>query len=411
MAKKIPARPTARFIADLETRDKDYQIGDETVSNLFLLIRPTGLKRWTYDAANICNTSSRRIKMSLGTYPAYTLAEAREWADQLNRLRGRGIDPRIAKAEAEAEEARKTDNTLRTVHGLYIAHKKLEGLRTIDEKIRLMERNVFPQHGDRPIDDFTKSDARACVQVMRDRGAAGAANNMLAELQAFLRWAAAEDHVEHNVAASILKTGGGNPRRALKMHELVWLWRALDSYDADQADPIRLLILTGCRVMESHGAALAEIRNGIWTLPRERAKTKVVCELPLAPLAKSIFGGARERAMKRGWSHCFRSRPYRTMAHPMLSSLRNDLDRMAKLEGETVEPWDLHCIRHAVRTEIVAGDPSNIPIAERILNHATTGIVNRYDHNTYNPAKLKLLSAWEARIVAEVAANEERIAA
>jgi integrase len=403
MANKIPARPSTRYFENLAARPKDYQIGDETVSNLFLVIRPTGLKRWTYDAANICNGNGRRIKMSLGNYPAYSLADARSWAEEQNRLRGRGIDPREVAAEKAEEEERQSANTMRLVHDKYIEFKRVEGLRTIDEKTRLLERDVFDLHGDKPIADFTKAHARACIQKVRDRGSPGAANRMLSELRTFLKWCASEDYVEHNVAANILMTGGTNPRRALELHELVWLWRALDSYSVDEADPIRLLILTGARKMEACGSALAEIRDGVWRLPRERAKTKVECWLPLAPMAKTIFLKARERALAARRAYHFHSAPYPSMLGGMLDRLRTDLVAMAKAEGrDEPEQWDYHCIRHALRTHIVNDDPANERTAELILSHAVSSIDRRYDHNKYLKPKLALLTDWENRFLALV---------
>lgn len=404
MAGKIPVRPSTRFFETIEVRSKDYQLGDEAVSNLFLIVRPSGSRRWVYDAANTVNANGRRIKLSLGNYPAFSLADARLWAEEKNGLRGRGIDPREAARDAARQQARQSANTMRAVHARYIEFKRAEGLRTIDEKVRLLTANVFPLHGDRPISSFTKADARACIQTVRDRGSNGSANRVLAELSAFLGWAASEDYVEHNVAAAILATGGSNPRRALELHELGWLWKALDRYPVDEADAIRLLILTGCRKMEACGSRLTEIRDGVWRLPRDRAKTKVECHLPLAPLARDIFNRARERALADGRACHFHAAPHSKMFGSLLDRLRADLADRAKREGmATPEPWDFHSIRHALRTHIVGDDPGNMMIAERILNHAVSGIDRRYDHNQHLGAKLKLLTEWEGRVMALVA--------
>jgi len=377
-------------------------VGDELVSNLFLIVRPTGVKRWAYDAANTVNSRGRRIKMSLGTYPAYGLVDAREWATEQNNLRARGVDPRDALAEAKQEEERSNELTVEVVHGRYIAFKRRDALKTIDEKTRLMTQNVFPKFGAKPIRDFSKADVRSALNTIRDRGADGAANRVLTELKSFLKWASGEDYVEFSVAADLTKTRETGFRRDVTEQEMVWMWRATENYSVDERDAVRLMILTGCRRMEACASGLGEFRNGLWTIPRERAKNDLAAVLPLGPLGRTIFQEARARALEAGRTFHFHAAPYHSMFANVLTRLRKDVAELAAKEGETVEPWDFHSIRHGVRTNITFGNIMNKPLAEQIINHATGGIDRRYDKHLYIDEKRALLERWERHILAMV---------
>ena len=399
MSKKIPARPNPRFIDQLKSLERDYQVGDESIPNLFLIVRPSGVKRWIYDAANICNMRSRRIKMSLGTYPAFTIGDARDWAEEQNRLRGRGIDPRDAKAEAEKAQDRIDANTVKAAHETYIEAKSRDGIRRLEEKTRLMERNVFPTLGDRSLASITKADVRDVLNPIRARGKDGAANRVLAEIKAFMNWCEGEDLIEVNVAQSMRKTREIGFRRDVTEQEMAWIWRAAGEYEADERDAIRMIVLTGARKMEVMGSALGEFRNGLWTIPRERAKNELAAVLPLGPMGRAIFTAARERSLKLRRSFHFHAAPYPSMGAKLLKRLRADVAALAARENETVEHWDFHSIRHGVRTNITQGKAMNKELAEMIINHATGGIDRRYDKNLYIDDKRDLLTAWEERIL------------
>ena len=74
--------------------------------------------------------------------------------------------------------------------------------------------------------------------------------------------------------------------------------------------------------------------------------------------------------------------------------------------GRKLEPWDLHGCRHGVRTALRGQRLCTKEIAERIINHSSGGIDERYDHNLYLDEKREALERWEARLLSEVAKQE-----
>ena len=79
-------RLTARSIQTLQPGNKRREIPDDLLMGLYLIVQPgTGNKAW----AVRCRQNGRPRKITIGRYPVYGLAEAREAAhDTAHRLRG-----------------------------------------------------------------------------------------------------------------------------------------------------------------------------------------------------------------------------------------------------------------------------------------------------------------------------------
>jgi hypothetical protein len=70
-----------------KSKDKSYKLTDG--GGLYLLVTPTGGKLWNLKY----RFSDKEKKLSLGTYPAVTLADARQRRDDAKKLLANGIDP------------------------------------------------------------------------------------------------------------------------------------------------------------------------------------------------------------------------------------------------------------------------------------------------------------------------------
>ena len=128
----------------------------------------------------------------------------------------------------------------------------------------LLDRQLLPAFGSKPLDRI------APAQVGRwfdrfSRTAPGNANHALDLLTQIINFAIARGHLETNPARDVER----NPRRMLtrflSREEVARLHRVLDRQTRDsrreQADIIRLLLLTGCRRSEIPSAALVGSRS------------------------------------------------------------------------------------------------------------------------------------------------------
>lgn len=84
---KLAIPLTEERIAGLAPRDRPYKVSDG--HNLYLLVEPTGKKRWRMDF----RLRGRRNTVAFGNYPDLSLADARQQCVDANRLIGEGVDP------------------------------------------------------------------------------------------------------------------------------------------------------------------------------------------------------------------------------------------------------------------------------------------------------------------------------
>jgi hypothetical protein len=76
-------------INSLKAKEKMYRVADG--GGLTLEIKPSGAKIWRYR----CRMNHLATMLTLGHYPAVTLAEARRARDDLKQKIREGIDPRV----------------------------------------------------------------------------------------------------------------------------------------------------------------------------------------------------------------------------------------------------------------------------------------------------------------------------
>jgi integrase len=212
-----------------------------------------------------------------------------------------------------------------------------------------------------------------------------ARNRVRSSLSALFSWAVTEGLLEANPVQGTAKLDeGGSRERTLTPAELGELWSALDDEpNAQFADIVRLLVLTGQRREEVGGLRWSEIDQGLIVLPPQRTKNSRQHEVPLSRQAKAII----ERQPKRkgrgfifgigelgfsGWSDC------KARLDEALLAARRKGNRKAK----AMPDWRLHDLRRTCATNLaeLGVQPHHI---EAILNHqsghkaSVAGIYNR----------------------------------
>ena len=83
---------------------KRMEVSDSDAAGLVLRITDNGLRSWSVYFRLADATGQRKNqRMTLGSYPAISIAEARRQAREARIQAVRGIDPRMARAEAQTE--------------------------------------------------------------------------------------------------------------------------------------------------------------------------------------------------------------------------------------------------------------------------------------------------------------------
>lgn len=179
--------------------DKTQRLFDG--GGLYLEISPAGGKwwRWKY------RFGGKEKRLSFGTYPDTSLADARERRDAARKLLAAGVDcgehRKAAKAAGDAAAA----NSFEVVAREWFAKQEAKWADNHSEKvIRRLERDIFPWMGKRPVSEITATELLKHLERIEQRGAIETAHRALQTCGQVFRYA--------------VRTGraGGDPTGALK---------------------------------------------------------------------------------------------------------------------------------------------------------------------------------------------------
>ena len=206
------------------------------------------------------------------------------------------------------------------------------------------------------------------------RTAPGGANQVLDLLRQILNHALVRGHVATNPARNVRRNPRPKRTRFLSREEIRRLHRALDHHaqrsvsKRQQADVIRLLLLTGCRKNEIVRLRWREVDGDRLNLSDSKTGPRRVF---LNPQARDII----ERRTRQGDSPwVFPS--LRTSTRPQDDGLR--LWYTVRREAG-IEDVRLHDLRHSVGTHaVMAGVP--LPVVARLLGHRHPSMTLRYAH-------------------------------
>jgi integrase len=284
MAKRL----TAIGVENVRPGSQRKEISDGG-SGLWLIVQPSGSKSW---ALRYRDGSGRPCKLTLGSWPALSLASARkEAADALYEI-ARGNDPAKAKKVAAIKAAAAKADTVINICESFL---KREGakLRTVDQLAATLKRLVYPAIGDRPIESVKRSDIVWLLDHVEDDRGQRMADVVLATLRRIFNWHAtrSDSYVPPFVRGMARQNAAEHRRsRILSDDELRAVWVAATAPEAQPFGAlVRLALLTSARRGEL-AMQWSEIdANGVWTLPKSRSKTKVDVVRPLSKAALDIL--------------------------------------------------------------------------------------------------------------------------
>jgi integrase len=240
--------------------------------------------------------------ISLGKYPAVSLAEARKKRDELKARASEGKHLTREKKAQKLRQAYEDSNTFERIARDCLAHRQVK----MNEKYRIqclarMEQHVFPMIGALPITEITIPDIVRVVEKIGKGGTVETAKRMKQIISQTFRYAAQRGLCQHNPAADlrdILPSKQAKHHACIHPSELPDLFHAMNSRAADLGKyAMQLLALTFVRTGELISARWAEIEwaKEEWHIPAERMKMKRPHVVPLSRQALAILRTIQER--------------------------------------------------------------------------------------------------------------------
>lgn len=394
MARKLAFTP-----ASIDALTEGF-LDDPYTPGLRIEVLESGRKAWKIERRVV--GTRMKVRLTLGTYPAHSIASAREWAGELNQQIDAGIDPR----EAIRADKKRASLTVAHAHELYMGAvregrasraKRKNKPRTIADKQEMYDRDIAPFLAKKSIYDVSERDLISLV-MKKGETAKVRANRLAAELKVFFGWAASLRGLiiglENDPSRRLGDLRFPEPPRTRKLSliELEWFLKAVAEEPRDFRRGMLLWLLTAVRISELIFARREEVEDGVWTIAADRVKNGAAHTIALGPW------GQRLMATNSEWIF-----PAERVDGPRTSGWYKARDRvlvrMCGFAGREIERFNPHDFRRTARSN-TKRLKVDYETAEAMLNHVKTGLERIYDGYELEEEKAAWFLRWECEIAA-----------
>ena len=358
----MPARERRKLtdaaIARLRPRAREYTVWDRTLPDLGIRVRPTGGKTYVL----LEETGGRAKRVSLGPVSTRNIEDTRRACHE-RRARPDAVEtPAPAPPVPPFREF--VEGEWKKAHFDRCKPSTKRAVRT------RIEARLLPAFGNKALDRIAPAAVRKWFDAW-SRTAPGGANKGLELLRQILNFAIARGYIEKNPAHGIRPNRRPKLTRFLSREEIARLHRVLDAEtgkgNREQADIVRLLLLTGCRrgeivalrwsEVQADGLILADTKTGPRRVPLNAQARRILDRLPRGG-NPFVFPSPRDPSRPRGDT----------------LSLWYRVRRKAGIED-----CRLHDLRHTFASQaVMSGIP--VPVVSRMLGHSNVGMTLRYAH-------------------------------
>lgn len=361
----------------------------------------------------------RERRITIGSYPEWSVQAARDQATKLKREIDLGGDP-LSK--------RQSDRDAPTVQDLFDRyaeeHLPRKATRSAADDASMWRTYVLPKLGKLKLRDLTASDVDALHRGI-SRQHRTRANRVVEVLRKGLTLANRWGWIEQNVASGVQRNPEQPRHRYLSDKEIAQVSAAMDACKEQlSADAIRLLMLTGARRGEVLAAEWSQfdLESGVWTKPSHHTKQRREHRVPLSAPARQLLvrlhstaaspiyvfpgrtGEGHLQEVRRTWQVI---KEIATIAlwkdsddvRALVDGLAAELDRepqvteiveLAKARNVRLAPGVLdvriHDLRHTYAS-ILAGRGTSLALIGALLGHTQTQTTHRYAHLADDPLR------------------------
>jgi integrase len=384
--------PLTQFaIVHAAAKEKPYKLPDS--AGLYLLVQPGGGKAWRFRYS----FAGRENMLSLGPFPAVSLANARAKRDEARRLLAGGIDPSEQKKLAKASSVATTQNTFGAVATEFLTKMEANQAapRTMS-KNRWLLLDLAAPLANRPIADITPAELLDILRRVETSGRRETARRLRGTMGCVFRYAVvtlrATSDPTSALRGALLRPIINHRAAITDEQKLGSLMTAIDEYDgwATIRAGLQLLALTMTRPGDIRYMRRSEINfeKAIWRIPGERMKMRRPHDVPLSRQALAILRDIWPLSDAGGdlVLPAIRSSNKPLSENAMNSALR----RM----GYSKEEMMAHGFRASAST-ILNERGVNPDVIEAALAHQDENAVRRaYNRATYWAERVKLMQQW-----------------
>jgi integrase len=392
---------------------------DGLLAGLYLIVQPSGAKSWAVRYRH----AGRPAKMTLGPYPAVTLAKARELGRDAIITAKQGRDPGAEKKAALRKTEQAAANTLEAIAEEYLTRecgmgRDAEGNATFNGKLpsgasrlgvlerlgavrgrgRLRHRFGGPALGDRPIAEIERDEIIRLLDRIEDEKGPVAADMGLAVLRRVMTWHASRSNFRSPIVPGMTRTKPKERarKRSLTDDEIRVIWKIAGEFPGPFGALVKFLMLTLARRCEAARMGRNEVASNFdWTLPAARnKKTKVDLVRPLSNAARTVFAGLPQIDDCDFVFTTNGKAPISGFSKFKLEFDKSVLEELQKQDAKAkpLPNWRLHDLRRTGRSLMSrAGVPSDH--AELCLGHVIGGVRETYDRWEYHDEKAQAFEA------------------
>jgi integrase len=385
---------TERVVKAAEIGTRKYVVFDQDCAGFGLCVYESGRKGFVL----IYRSSGRQRRLTIGTWPAWSVVTAREEAKRLKREIDKGKDP------LDTRQSTRTAPLMKDLIERFIEEHlpKLELTNARDQK-SMMNQLVLPDWRNRLVTQITPTDVDRLLTKIAEGRARPAkpktrtkrrtplvpakptpirANRVGEVLRKMFTLAIQWRMRSDNPATGFRNRPETARERFLSFDEIGRLADALAN-DEDQraAGIIRLCMLTGARLGEARTATFDQFNLdlAIWTKQAAYTKQRRTHRVPISHEAVALIRLRRD-AVPKGCPFLF---PGDVPDQPVIEFKRFWARMRATAEIPDVR---IHDLRHTFASLLVSGGAS-LEMIGKLLGHMQSGTTQRYAHLIESPLR------------------------
>ncbi len=371
-------------------KPKKYKIADS--EGLYLEVMPNGSKYWRLKYRYL----GKEKRVALGVYPSVSLLKARQEKKQIREILQNGVDPILFRLELQQTAILKQSFTFSQVahewHQKHIASWDKKYAKTL---IYRLEKYVFPDLGNFPIDQISPVMMLACLQKIEPT-APEMARRIKQICSHIFKYGIATNRLQNDVTYGLKEALAKYKKghfAALSVDELPMfisdLYAKKDLFSKQTFLAIKLMMLTFVRTKELIHAKWDEIDfdKAMWIIPAERMKMRSPHMVPLSKQAIFLFEELKKSNGNREYVFPSLPRPHKPMSNNTILFALGRMGYKSRMTGHGFRSLALGVLKEKLGY--------SHEIADRQLAHVPKNSTDRaYDRAQFLPQRIEMMQEY-----------------